>query len=346
MSEPKMYWKASHKCYYVTFGGKQTRLDPDEEKARTLYHTLMLDKAPVKSTCPVVAILDRFLEHCERNTKPATYEFYRDPVKSFAKCIGPKLQVKDLKAHHVTKWLDGFKTNRGKNRGKQVNSANYHHNLVRAIKAPFNWAVKEERLEVSPLRNYKNPYRTRPRDVYLMPEQWDKLVAAVAGCHDRGCLLDIITVMKETGCRPLEARSVEKHHFDQGGKCWVFPADESKGEREPRVVLLNDKALALCQRLALKHPEGPLFRNSDGKPWSRQTLDYRLYRLSKKLGFRCCPYAVRHTFCTEAIIRGVDIQTVATLMGHVDLKMVSRIYQHIRKRSDHLRAGLRKAVGA
>ena len=82
---------------------------------------------------------------------------------------------------------------------------------------------------------------------------------------------------------PVGARSVEKHHFDTGGKCWVFPADESKGEREPRVVLLNDKALALCQRLALKHPEGPLFRNSDGAPWTRQTLDYRLYRLSKRL---------------------------------------------------------------
>jgi hypothetical protein len=29
----------------------------------------------------------------------------------------------------------------------------------------------------------------------------------------------------------------------------------------------------------------------------------------------------------------------------VDLKMLSKIYQHIRKRSDHMQDGLRKAIG-
>ena len=181
--------------------------------------------------------------------------------------------------------------------------------------------------------------------MYLDPKQWDKLVAAVANCQDGGRLLDIITIMKETGCRPLEARTVEKRHFDQGGKCWVFPADESKGKKVSRVVLLNDKAFAICQRLALKHPEGPLFRNSKGRRWTRQTLGYRLYRMGRKLGFRCCAYSIRHTFATDALCNHVDIQTVATLMGHSDLKMVSRIYQHLRKRSDYLREGLRKATG-
>ena len=59
----------------------------------------MFDKAPVKPACPVVVILDRFLEHCERNAKPATYGFYHDPVKSFAKYIGPKLQIATLMGH-------------------------------------------------------------------------------------------------------------------------------------------------------------------------------------------------------------------------------------------------------
>lgn len=157
--------------------------------------------------------------------------------------------------------------------------------------------------------------------------------------------MDIVTVLKETGCRPHEARRVEARHLDRADKCWVFPIDESKGEREKRVVLLTDRAFEICQRLALKHPEGPIFRNSKGRPWTRHALVSRLYRLSKKLGFHVCPYAVRHTFATDAIYRGVDLQTIAVLMGHANLNMLSRVYQHIRKRSDHLRAGLRKAVG-
>jgi site-specific recombinase XerD len=108
---------------------------------------------------------------------------------------------------------------------------------------------------------------------------------------------------------------------------------------------LNNRAFEICQRLALKHPTGPLFCNGDDRPWTRQVLDYRCYRLAKKLGFHVTPYSVRHTFATDAIIRGVDLQTIATIMGHVDLKMLSRIYQHIRRRSDHIKDGLRKATG-
>ena len=57
------------------------------------------------------------------------------------------------------------------------------------------------------------------------------------------------------------------------------------------------------------------------------------------------PYAIHHTFATDAIIRGVDLATVAELMGHTNLRMLSEIYQHVGKRRDRLKKGLRKATG-
>ena len=150
--------------------------------------------------------------------------------------------------------------------------------------------------------------------------------------------------MTQTGCRPGEARRVEARHFDREDRCWVFPVAESKGKRDKRVVLLTDTAFEICQRLALKYPEGPIFRTSAGKPWTRRGVLLPIVELSKKLGFEVCPYAIRHCFATDAIIRGVDLQTIATFMGHTDLNMLSKVYQHIRRRSDHLRAGLNKAV--
>ena len=65
--------------------------------------------------------------------------------------------------------------------------------------------------------------------------------------------------------------------------------------------------------------------------------------LAKKLGFRVTPSMLRHTFATDAILKGVDLQTIATT-GHVDLRMLSRIYQHISRRSDFIKEGLRKAT--
>jgi integrase len=295
-------------------------------------------------------LLDHFLEYHKSNSAPATFQFYATGLNSFARYIGPKLRLVNLKPFHVYDWIDRNHrtvkraTPRGIIDTGKPTSDNYRRNLIRAVKAAFRWAERREYIERSPIRHVELP-PARPRDVYLTPEQWNKLVEAVSKSQDGGCLLEIITAMKETGCRPIEARRVEAHHFDRDDRCWIFPVDESKGQQEKRVVLLTDKVFEICQRLALKHPEGPLFRTSAGHPWTRRTLSYRLYQLRKRLGFHVCPYAIRHTFATDAIIRGVDLQTIATLMGHVDLKMLSRIYQHLNRRSDHLRAGLRKAVG-
>ncbi len=158
-----------------------------------------------------------------------------------------------------------------------------------------------------------------------MPEQWDKLVAMVAKSRDGGCLLDVITVMKETGCRPQEVRRVEARHFNREDRCWDIPFAESKGKKEKRVVLLTDKAFEICQRLALKYPDGPLFRTSAGKPWTRRALSFRLYCLSKKLGFRGLPLRDSAHASQRMPSFGVSIlQTIATFMGHVDLGMLSR----------------------
>ena len=354
MRRPKPYYKKSHHAWYVNIHGRPIRLASEaegEEAAYTQYDKLMAGSQPIAHDTPVVDLLDRFLEHHQSESADATYQFYRNALDSFAHYIGPKLRLTSLKPFHVYEWIkrDHKTAKRATQKGVvdtgKPTTDNYRRNLIRAVKAAFRWAEECEHIDRSPIRHVKLP-SARSRDVYLTPEQWDKIVAIVSKARDGGCLLDLITAMKETGCRPQEARRVEARHFDRDGRCWVFPVDESKGKRDKRVVLLTDKAFEICQRLALKHPDGPIFRTSAGKPWTRGAFSYRLYRLSQKLKFEICPYAIRHCFATDAIIRGVDLQTIATLMGHTDLKMLSKVYQHIKRRSDHLRAGLNKAVGA
>jgi integrase len=353
MRQPEPYFKKSHNAWYANIGPNKrpVKLGMDEKAAWNEYHKRMAGRQPVKVDCPVCDLVARFLAHHE-GSSASTRRFYARPLESFVGFVGA-LRVCDLKAHHVTEWLDRcHKTaKRARKEGKKwvvrdtdrKTSDNYRHNLIRAVKACFRWAEGEEYIERSPVQKVKAPSATpRGDEAYLMPEQWDKLVAAV---KDEP-LRDLLTVLKETGCRPQEARRAEARHFDREGRCWVFPKEESKGGKEMRVVHLGDNAFEICQRLALKNPIGPIFRNRKGNPWTRQTLDYRCYRLARKLGFRVTPYAIRHTFATDAIIRGVDLQTIASLMGHVDLKMLSRIYQHIRKRGDHMKEGLRRAIGA
>ncbi len=328
MREPKPYWKASHSCWYVKINGRHHRLDPDKEKAWELYHQLMAGTREVGPNTMVLELMAEFLAHSKRVNEPSTYENYKAHLESFYKSIG-KLRVSSVKPLHVERWL--AKRYAHTTNGSTLNGA------VRAVARLFNWAKKSGRIPKSPLEGMEQPKPTT-RDVYLMPDQFKKLIVAIP----REQFRDFAIIMRETGCRPLEARTVEARHFD--GTCWVFPAKEAKGRTDQRVILLNEKALAITRRLALKNPEGPIFRNNSGKPWTKNALIQQCKRMTKKLGFHVCPYAIRHTFATDAIIRGVDIVTIAELMGHKSLKMLHRIYQHVRKRSDHLRKALDQAT--
>jgi integrase len=323
------YYKQSHKAWYVNLNGRPVRLASLSEGEEAAWNRFNALTQPVDK---VVEVVRRFLTHHNANSAPATHRFYSKALDAFCRHIAPTTRVADLRPYHVTQWIDAWK--------KPIGS-NYKRNLIRAVKTCFRWAEDQEYIERSPLRKLKVPPATaRGDETYLTPEQWEKLANYVG----HGCLFDLIAVMREVGCRPQEIRRVEARHFDREGRCWVFPKSESKGKREPRIVHLTDCAHHICQRLALKYHEGPIFRNG-GQPWTAGILDYHLQRLSQKVGFRVTPYSIRHTFATDAIIRGVDLQTIATLMGHSDLKMLSKVYQHIRRRSDHIKEGLRKATG-
>ena len=59
---------------------------------------------------------------------------------------------------------------------------------------------------------------------------------------------------------------------------------ESKGKKLSRVVYLSDEAMALVRELSARHPTGPIFRNTDGKPWTRYAINCAFIRLQIAFG--------------------------------------------------------------
>jgi integrase len=123
----------------------------------------------------------------------------------------------------------------------------------------------------------------------------------------------------------------------------AVPKVDSKGLKYNRVIWLTPAAEFIVRRLAAKWPEGKLFRNNWGRPWSTGRLNERCTAL--KLDFPFFPYALRHTWITEALERGVDPVTLAILAGHRDTTMICRVYQHLARVPGHLKASLLKATG-
>lgn len=335
MRQPKPYFKASHKAWYVNLRGKPHRLAEEEKAAWQEYHRLMAGEAPVTSKTTVVALLDRFLVWTKDNRKPKTYSWYFDHLQSFTKYIGGKLKVGDLKPFHVTQWLD---------KARKKSGGWHRRGSCKALKRAFTWACQQGLISDNPLKGLEMP-AGEPREVYLEPADWARVLAIIEGKP----LGDFFCFMRETGCRPEEARLAEACHWDRKHEQIVLPlalTKGKKGKKMPRIIRLNQAATAIVERLALKNPKGPLFRNRDGRAWTSYALNCRCRTLRKKLGLKhFLPYIFRHTWCTDALLRGVDPITVAILMGHKDGAMVMKVYNHLVRQNEFLKEKLRQATG-
>lgn len=117
--------------------------------------------------------------------------------------------------------------------------------------------------------------------------------------------------MWETGCRPLEARTMEAKHIDLKTGLVIFPPSEAKGERHERVIDLTNKSTAICRERIKRYAKGPIMRNTRGNAWTKDAINGRFQRLEKKLGRRACAYGIRHSYATQGLINGMDLLTLS-----------------------------------
>jgi integrase len=311
--QPKPFFRKQTQSWYLQLGKRQIPLGKEEDKAWQEYHAIMAGREEPSPSIRVVALLDRFLSWVQSNRAPGTYRWYRFYLQSFTGFIGPAIPISDLRPYHVTEWIETC---------FRGTSANYRHGAIRSVQRTCRWAENQGIIDRSPVASVEKPTPT-PRETIITPEQWIELMALVKDQPFR----DFLTTMWETGSRPQEVRIVESHHIDDGR--WLFERRNSKGKRKRRVVYLSPIAEEITQRLAEKHPTGRLFLNTQGRPWTRNSVGLRFRRLEKKLGFPVCAYAIRHSWATRKLRAGMPAILVAKLMGHSDTRMLERVYEHL-----------------
>lgn len=326
--QPKPFFRKQTQSWYCSISGKQISLGTEREAAFDKFHRLMGDKSSVKAELTTLYELSQvYLDWCKDNRSPATYDKHLRYLKSFIDSVGKRLRPSKLKTHQVAKWHEGLKI-----------SSTSQSDAVGALQRMLNWAVENDYLDRNPITNMKKPRRKR-RDIFYTADQW-----ATIKSHATGPLIPFLDFLYCTGCRPFEARTMEARHIH--GDLVIFSADESKGETDPRVIYLAPLAKQIIEQQVKQNPTGPLFRNSQGKPWKKNAIKCRLRRISEKCGFRVIAYGARHSFATNALIEGgVDPVSLAHLMVHKDVAMISRVYSHVAKNPDFLRKQAAKAVG-
>jgi len=145
-----------------------------------------------------------------------------------------------------------------------------------------------------------------------------------------------------TGCRAGELLALRAGDFDTRSKTLLIAQSKSG---KPRRVPLAPDGLALFARMTTgKLEDDPLFLRSDGSPWYRVALA-RAMREACTAGRVHPPatfHALRHSFASHLAQAGVPLLYIASALGHVDARMVTKHYGHLAESQVHdaIRAAL------
>ncbi len=332
MKDRLPWYRASHRAWFVCFQGKQIRLHADKEEAWRKWHRLEagLDQPPAQGPM-LSALIDAYLADAEQRLKPVSMEARRKVLGRLATDKGD-IPAERFDADALLEWL---RTTAWGQSTRWLAAS-----IVRTM---MLWAVRRKMLEANPVEGIKvkSPV-SRGSETVISPEVHAQILAvAPAGTRE------ILTALWETGCRPGEACKVEARHFDAAAGCWRLDEHKTDKSGRQRIVYLSPVMIDLCRRLAAEHPSGPLFRNSNGEPFSRAYLANWLHRVRKRLGLgKVILYGYRHSFATNALANGVPDAAVAELLGHAGTAMLHKHYSHLGARADALRAALSRVRGA
>jgi integrase len=350
------YWPEREGWYTIVNGQRQPlgphpddAAPPHKKKGKWVappaimqaFHALMArqgeecpQNAPTSTPAPqgitVAEVFDKYLAWCEKHREPRTYTWYRDHIQDFInrKPEAARLPATDLRPFHVVEWADSH--------GESWSNA-YRRGGIVAIQRPFNWAEELGYLPASPIKRIPKPQPQR-REQYITPDTWIKIRDHYA---EGDPFRELLEFSWESGCRPQESKRIEARHVDLLNHRIVFPPDEAKGKKRWRIIRMTPAAEAIIQKRMAEFPEGELFRNEDGRPWTAQAMACRFGRLEKHLGEKFCATAFRHGFAQDMLEQGNDPLTVSELLGHADGRMLATTYSHMNKAESHLERALR-----
>lgn len=157
---------------------------------------------------------------------------------------------------------------------------------------------------------------------YITPEEEETLLGFMK-LTQRHDMVDIIIVGLDTGLRMSEILGLEVRDISKG----MISLWKTKGFHA-RSIPLTDRAREVIERRATwADSSGQLF-----KGWTLHRVRHHWDTARSHMGLmtdpQFIPHAMRHTFCSRLVQKGVDITTISKLAGHKTITVTMR-YAHL-----------------
>lgn len=348
------WYRKAKDTWYATLGGRKASLGvrgrENRRAAVAAWHRLMAggDSAPAAQTRPdfarvgktpappptapvptVCELADLFLADAETRLKPATIRLYRGDLGCLCRAHGAT-PADRLTPLDLSRWLASLALN-----------PTTKAMTLRAVAACLNWAVRADLIPSNPARRVPKPKgRSRSADSVLSGDDHERLLRAATPDFRL-----VLRVLHGTGCRPGEACGITSETFDPAAGVVILPVHKTDRTGRPRLIFPPPDVCELLSAQLARYGSGPLLRSRKGKPYTARAITKAFQYLRLKTGVRAIAYGYRHTFATDALVKGVPDAQVAALMGHADTTMLHRHYSHLGQRADVLKEAAARVRG-
>jgi integrase/recombinase XerD len=314
----------------------------------------MMSRQKQATLLPLVqSFFDQYLRRT-RGASEHTVRAYRDALKLFFLFLGERkhcstadLSLDDIQADAVLAFLNHVESQRG-------NSAVTRNCRLAALRS---FAQHLLRYDVTRADQYGRivaipSKRARLRVItHLEPEEARAVIASVDpqsphAVRDRALLL----FLYNTGARISEALAVQPRelHLDRPRQVRLL----GKGQKERLCPLWSETAMALRQIIRARSSDGPVFRNAQGSPLTRDGAAYVLDKYVRRAAANqpalqdrhVTPHVMRHSCAVALLQAGVDVTVIRDYLGHASVATTSRyITTNLKMKRDVLEAFWKRA---
>jgi site-specific recombinase XerD len=232
-------------------------------------------------------------------------------------------RVHDLKRFHLVQWIG---------RHPSWKSGWTKRRSASEIRSVFTWALALDLIERNPFSDMRMPKGGRGRAVTL--EEYSTMLR-----HSSPLFRRILIFLRYTGCRPGEMTAAKWSDLDLKRSCIQLRQHKTADRTGlPRTIVLHPVCLKLIAWIARHDPHKRfIFVNKSGRQWGRTSLYCRMEQIRQRadIEYDLTLYGLRHGYAVQAVLNGVDIATLAPLMGHNRIETTA-YYANVAGRTDHL----------
>jgi integrase len=206
--------------------------------------------------------------------------------------------------------------------------------LFEHARAAFNLAVQSGKIDKSPMAGVKLFRRPNARLRFLSEGEETRLKEVMAPHHFR-----VVRFALLTGLRRGEQFRIRWECADLENRVLTIPLSKSGKTRH---ITLSDEAAEILRSLPSWMTSSWMFPSENpATPMDAQNFYNRVFRPALKSAKieDTDWHTLRHTFASRLVMAGVDLRTVAELLGHSTIQMTMR-YAHLSPR--HLREAVNR----